>query len=481
MRLPSPPTGKPQDARWRRGVVPSAGASLARPLEILLVNTQDQGGGAAASSRRLRAGYAARGHHATLVVGRKSGTDPAVVELPNHACKPFPTRLLLTAASRLERSHTRIRGAWRSSVLLRCLAEPRRRLGVRLGHEDFACPGTARLLDLSGAPADVLHLQNLHESYFDLRRLPQLCAAVPTFLTVRDAWTTTGHCGYTLDCERWRRGCGACPYLHTDPPLARDASAYNWARKRDIFARCRLRLASPSRWLLERVLQSMVAPAVIEARVIPNGVDGEVFHCGDRGAARAALGLPPDTTVLLAAAHGIRHSPWKGYPALREAVARVAQADPDRPLLLLAMGEQSAPEQIGQARIQFMPYEHQQQRMALYYQAADIFVHSAKAESFGNVVLEARACGLAVVAAAVGGIPEQIEDGRDGLLTAPDDSAAMARAILGLLRDPARRRGLGQAAAASAADRFTVRREIDAYLDWFAQVLDDRQPLRRAA
>ena len=446
----------------------------------MLVNARDHGGGAETSSRRLGAGYEARGHRATLVVGRKLGSDPAVVAMPNDACKPRATRLLLNAAGRLERAKD-IRGAWRTAVLLRWLAEPRRRLALRLGHEDFACPGTARLLDLAGDRPDLLHLQNLHSGYFDLRRLPGLCAAVPTFLTVRDAWTTTGHCGYSLDCERWRTGCGACPYRQMDPPLPRDATARNWAVKRAIFARCRFRLASPSRWLLERVMQSMLAPAVIEARVIPNGVDGEVFHCGDRGAAREALGLPQDATILLGAAHGLRHSPWKGYATMSAAAASVAQADPDQTVLLLAMGQEAPPEQVGAARVQCVPFVGDARRMALYYQAADVFLHAAKADNFPNVVLEAKACGLPVVAGAVGGVPEQVENGRDGLLIPPGDSTAMAQAVLSLLHDPARRRGMGQAGAESVAARFTVAREVETYLDWFTQVLGDRQALSHAA
>jgi glycosyltransferase involved in cell wall biosynthesis len=452
-----------------------------RPLQILLVNTQDHGGGAAASSRRLRAGYEARGHHATLAVGRKVGADPEVVAVPNHACKPRAARLLLDTAGCLERANSRYRGTWRAARALRRLAEPRRHLALARGQEDFACPGTARLLQLAGSRPDLLHLQNLHESYFDLRRLPELCATVPTFLTLRDEWTFTGHCGYSLDCRRWRHGCGACPYLHSDPPVARDATAYNWARKRDIFARCRLRLASPSRWLLDRALHSLLAPAIIEARVIPNGVDGEIYRCGCRDAARQALGLPQDTTVLLAAAHGIRHSPWKGYATLRDAVARAAPACSAGPLLLLAVGEDAPPESIGSAQVVFVPYERDPRRMALYYQAADLFVHAPKAENFPNVVNEARACGLPVVAAAVGGVPEQIEHGRDGLLTAPGDSAALARAIVDLVQDPGLRRRLGDAGARTVAARFTVAREIDAYLDWFACVLENRQPRHRAA
>ncbi len=51
----------------------------------------------------------------------------------------------------------------------------------------------------------------------------------------------------------------------------------NWRRKRDIFARSRFYIATPCQWLLDRVTQSILAPAWIEGRVIPNGVDTQVF------------------------------------------------------------------------------------------------------------------------------------------------------------------------------------------------------------
>ena len=51
-------------------------------------------------------------------------------------------------------------------------------------------------------------------------------------------------------------------------------------------------VTTPSQWLMERVRDSMLAPAIIESRVIPNGVDTSIFSPGDKVAARAALGIP---------------------------------------------------------------------------------------------------------------------------------------------------------------------------------------------
>ena len=110
---------------------------------------------------------------------------------------------------------------------------------------------------------------------------------MPTVLTLHDAWLLSGHCAHSFDCERWKTGCGECPDLTIEPAIRRDATADNWVRKRDIYARSRLYVATPSPWLMGRVEQSMLAPAVEQARVIPNGVDLSVFRPADKRSIRA--------------------------------------------------------------------------------------------------------------------------------------------------------------------------------------------------
>ena len=92
----------------------------------------------------------------------------------------------------------------------------------------------------------------------------------------------------------------------------------------------------------------------------------------------------------------------------------------------------------------------------------DVFVMSSVTEGLGSAMLDAMACGRPVVATRAGGIPEAVDDGETGLLVPPQDDAALAEAIVRLLRD---RRRCGQLArrgrpSARRATQFSVERMV---------------------
>jgi glycosyltransferase involved in cell wall biosynthesis len=89
------------------------------------------------------------------------------------------------------------------------------------------------------------------------------------------------------------------------------------------------------------------------------------------------------------------------------------------------------------------------------------FVLPARQDPFPLAVLEAMAAGLPVVAARVGGIPEQITQEQTGLLVPPEEPRVLADAVLGLLADAGRRRAMGRAAADRASTEFALERQAD--------------------
>lgn len=102
-------------------------------------------------------------------------------------------------------------------------------------------------------------------------------------------------------------------------------------------------------------------------------------------------------------------------------------------------------------------------------------------EGLSNVVLEAMAAGVPVVATCVGGTPEMVEDGVTGLLVPPRDAAALARAVGSLLADPARGRSIGRAAQQRAAERFSLEATVRATEQLYERLLRAVSERRREA
>lgn len=197
------------------------------------------------------------------------------------------------------------------------------------------------------------------------------------------------------------------------------------------------------------------------------GVDPVRFKPRDSATARAMLGLPaaPQQLVLLVG----RIEPLKGIDALIEAIALLHQRRPDWRDSLAAVivggDTDNQPErwnaeqrrlhelrvQLGvESSIHFVGAQPQD-RLPFYYAAADVVTMPSHYESFGMAALEGLACGRPVVATSAGGPAFILEDGVSGLLTPPDDAAALANRLEGLLEDDALRQRMGNAARERAA------------------------------
>jgi glycosyltransferase involved in cell wall biosynthesis len=443
-----------------------------RDLRILQVSTADVRGGAEQVAWNLFRAYRARGYASWLAVGEKHSDDPDVHVIPNDAARHPWARFWTGVADRLGPSGGRPAApAAALSRLAGAVAQPGRRLDYHRGREDFNFPGTSRLLTLGDERPHVVHAHNLHGGYFDLRKLPRFSWEVPLVLTPHDAWLLSGHCAHSFACERWRTGCGHCPDLEIPPSVPRDATAYNWRRKRAIYARSRLFVATPSRWLMRRVESSILAAGIREARVIPNGVDLSLFHPGDRRAARASLGLPQDAVVLVTTGVKIQDNRWKDFQMLREGLASLTERWQGPPVHLLALGTEGGDQRAGRASLRFVPYEEDLSVLATYYRAADAYVHAARADTFPTAVLEALACGIPVVATGVGGIPEQVEERRSGFLVPPGDGRALAERLEAVLSDADLRARLGRDGAERARRHFSLEGCVTAYLDWYVDLV----------
>lgn len=408
-----------------------------------------------------------------LAVGflRGSRDDPDVFEIPNDQSRTLWARAVYTLPRYLQRHQ--LRGETRSRNLLVPLAEPRRAWHRLQGREDFGFPGTEHLLRLPPVKADLVHCHNLHGDYFDLRYLHELSSRLPVVLTLHDMWAFTGHCAYSIECNRWRTGCGSCPDLSLYPSIRRDKTNQNWLHKRQIYNKSRLFVCAPCQWLIDMAKDSILQAE--EYTVIQNGVDQSIFHMGDRGAARAALGVPSDALVLLFVANRARENRYKDYETIEAAVRTIAASIGQDHVVFVSLGGRSdSTKDLGGYHFMEFAFRSSQQEVALFYQAADLFLHAANADTFPTTVIEAQACGLPVVATAVGGIAEQIDDGVTGHLVSRGDWQTMASCAVSTLLDSERHSGMRIAAESRARDLYNLETQVTRYLNWYRDILELR-------
>lgn len=208
------------------------------------------------------------------------------------------------------------------------------------------------------------------------------------------------------------------------------------------------------------------------AAVIPNGVDCASFgHAGGREQWRRENGFAPEDFLIVSVA---RLEPQKNPVRLIEAFAKTAAP---APTYLLMAGEGALLEACREAggrfgvgdRVRFLGLRRDIPELLA---ACDAFALASDWEGAPVAVIEAMAAGLPVVATAVGGVPDLVEDGASGALVAPGDIHGLAAALSGLARDPARRAQLGAAAARRAA-AFDARAMVDSYAAFFERALGE--------
>ena len=109
--------------------------------------------------------------------------------------------------------------------------------------------------------------------------------------------------------------------------------------------------------------------------------------------------------------------------------------------------------------------------MAAIYPTADIFVLSSDYEGIPNVVLEAMAAGLPIVATRVGSVADVCQHGEAGFLVAPEDETGLVEALVRLVRQPQLRREMGARARARAEEHYSLNQLPDLLTNLYRQAL----------
>lgn len=407
-------------------------------MKVLLMHKGDAGnGGGQIQMKRLCSGLRNRGVDARILCRDK--TQPDSVHIP---------------------------GRRRTEKLLRYFTHP---IGLNDLHllSSFEVPGLPDFKD-----ADLIDFHCLHHETLSYLALPAITAAKPAVFTFHDMWPLTGHCHASLECERWKTGCGKCPHLKVSPAVARDATALEWKLKRRAYENSRFTIVTPSKWLLDLTRQSMLGGFEIEH--IPHGIDTALYQPLEKAMCRRVLGIPDDKKVLIFGVESMARS-LKGGDLLHATLKQLPESL-KRETVLLVFGHSQAAffEGIGIRTIQ-LGYLSNKHLKVLALSAADVFVNPTRAENFPLVVLESLACATAVVSFAVGGVPEMVRPGVTGMLAEPENPASLAAGIAGILEDRAALEAMERQCREVVLNEYSLELQARRYHELYERVIAQRR------
>jgi glycosyltransferase involved in cell wall biosynthesis len=315
--------------------------------------------------------------------------------------------------------------------------------------------------------ADIIHLHNLHGSYFSYFALPRLSSLKPVVWTLHDMQAITGHCAHSFDCEKWRTGCGDCPDLTIYPVIAKDSTSFIWENKKNIYRNSNFTIVTPSCWIKNKVESSILSSQDI--RLIYNGVNEKVFQNIDKTIARNQLHLPVNKKILLFAADLGINNPWKGSQYLLDAYS-ILKDDDD--YLFINIGGSIDKKNGNWLDVSYIRDE---KTLALYYAAADLFIYPSLADNCPLTVLESLSCGTPVVSFKTGGIPELVEHGKTGYIAEYKDLNDFISGINLLMDNEILRRKASIEGRNIIEEKFTIDIMVDSYLKVYQELIQKHQ------
>jgi len=324
--------------------------------------------------------------------------------------------------------------------------------------------------------ADVVHLQIVHGvSFFSLLLIPYISHHRRTVWTIHDPWLMSGHCIYSMECTRWKDGCGRCPDLKLPFPVLWDSTALAWKIKRWVMSRADVTLVVASRWMQERVQQSPIL-SHLPCRIIPLGLNLEKYRSKDKRDCRKRFNIPEDVHVLAFRYTG-EDDRLKGWPYLREAL-NVLKLTKATYIIIL--------QKKGAARFldkRFTCIElgwiDDQEILIDALNAADIFLMPSIAEAFGMMAVESMACGTPVIVFEGTSLPSVIHAPEGGVAVKYKDANALAHSIEELLEDKERYDTIVQTGLEIVRDEYNADKYLKSHIDLYYEIINSPEQVRK--
>jgi glycosyltransferase involved in cell wall biosynthesis len=330
--------------------------------------------------------------------------------------------------------------------------------GLAQNFAAYSVPDTARVIQkIAALGPDLVLLGTLHGSGWPLGIISELRAkGIAVVAYMHDCHFVTGRCAYMGTCTKFLSGCdAACPTADEPPRLARDKIAPAWRERADLFSgSAAVPLVANSCWTKDIAVQRFAGTARTD--IVHLGLDHDLFAPLSKSVVRRLLALPQDRTIVAMGAFDLNERRKGGHLAQALCAALTRRND----VAVVTVGGSSS----DIAGVHSFGRIEDERLIPLILNAADILVSTATEEAFGQMLLEASACAVPVVAFDVGGVRDVVAPEETGLLVKQTDADDLIGAVERLIADPELRERLGRNGRARVEREFTLSRQAEAWI-----------------
>ncbi|HAC64799.1 MAG TPA: glycosyl transferase [Cyanothece sp. UBA12306] len=316
--------------------------------------------------------------------------------------------------------------------------------------------------------SEIINFHNLHGDYFNYLALATLTKNKSAVWTLHDMWSFTGHCAYSYDCDRWKIGCGKCPYLDTIPSTGFDNTRLEWRLKKWVYNRSSLTIVCPSKWLTEQAKKSIFKDFIVEH--IPYGIDTQAYQPLEQQKCQSVLGIPNNKKVLMFVAQSLSDR-RKGGDLLIDALNKLPESLKKATILItLGEGGEIIGDTVGIPVIN-LGYVSGDLLKSIAYSAADLFIVPTRADNLPLVLQESMACGTPMISFNVGGVPDLVRPGVTGCLAEPDNAQDFGQKIIELLENSELREKMAKNCRNIAVEEYPLKLQAQRYIKLYSQIL----------
>lgn len=415
-------------------------------MKILNFNTSDSMGGAARAAYRIHKGLCDIGDESCLFVANKQLDDFSIKTFDN-----FFDRLKYKCNVKME------------SVLKKLFKIEK--IPWSIGYCFFYIVDQYIYDDI-----DIVNLHWVNGGFMSIKEVSKINK--PIVWTLHDSWLFTGGCHIPYECKKYEANCSKCPYICNGKNI--NVSKRILSAKEKFLSKKNIVIVCPSKWLAECVGRSHLF-AEHKIKVIPNGIDTNIYKPVDKFIVRELLKINYKSKIILFGAMSAISDENKGYKHLYNAIKNFSVFFNEENVEIVIFGAhkpQNEPD-FG-VKTHYLGQIYDDISLKAIYSAADVLVLPSKSENLPNVIMEAMACGTPCVAFDIGGIPDLIDNYVNGYLAKSYESEDLANGIKFVLENDSRWKQLSINARKKIVDNFDINIIANKYKSLYEEILDGK-------